>query len=94
MSSAALSGSGANYYIERVIITLTRARSTRWPMADPVRKIKVTRDGRATIPKEIRMKPGTEEGTVLLAEATADVVTSARWRTSRPWQAPWRSTQP
>ena len=43
-------------------------------MADPVRKIKVTRKGRATIPKEIRMKPGTEEGTVLLAEATADVV--------------------
>lgn len=42
-------------------------------MADPVRKIKVTRNGRATIPKEIRMKPGTEEGTVLLAEATADV---------------------
>jgi AbrB family looped-hinge helix DNA binding protein len=35
-----------------------------------VKRIKVTRNGQTTIPKELRRKFGIHEGSVLLAEAT------------------------
>lgn len=42
-------------------------------MAD-VKRMKVTRNGQTTIPKELRRKFGIREGSVLLAEATKEGV--------------------
>ena len=38
------------------------------------KKVKVTRNGRTTIPKEIRRKLGIEEGSVLLVEASENAI--------------------